>query len=280
MDENIVDVHEYDEVSSLDSNIFYTAVQVAEILGENITTVRSWAKQEVLGDLLDIKRVNGRNVFTKVDIENLKFVQELRSKNFKISQIREIVSKRGFKYAEYDSGLIDTKDPLGFQALAISIAEENNKRLNECILKHENMLREFGVNLLQEVKLMLNENEKNVGSVLDEVCVSLDDKLPAMLNNTKSDIESIVSKEVNEGLNSIPETLDINNKQLKESVDELVSERINDLKIDIQESLEKQLEENQRSNEIIDKLRISMKENKKKSEEKENEGFFKRLFKR
>lgn len=279
MDEHIID-SDYKDVNSLDPDIFYTAVQVAEILGENITTIRSWAKQEVLGDLLDIKRVNGRNVFTKVDIENLKFVQELRSKNFKISQIREIVSKKGFKYAEYDGGLIDTKDPLGFQALAVSISEENNKRLNECILKQENMLREFGITLLKEVKSMMNETEKNVGSVLDEVCVSLDDKLPALLNNTKSEIESIVSKEVKEGLDSIPETLDINNKHLKESIDELVSEKINHLKTDIQESLEKQLEENQRGNEIIDKLRLSMEENKKKNEQEESKGFFKRLFKR
>lgn len=271
---------EYERIEPTDECRYYSATQIADILNENPTTIYNWVKQDIFGDLLGIKMVNGRRVYTKKDIENLKFIKELRKKNYSINQTKDYLSKRGFKYSEYDAGLIDTKDPLGFQALAISIAQENNKKFAEFSQKQEAILKEFGVVLLQEVKSIVSESEKNINSVLDEVCLTLDCKLPDMLNKTKVEIENLVDKEVKEGINTIPGILNINNNHLKDSINTIVADKIDDLKKDMQTEFQKQLEENRQGAETISDLRLLMEERSKKNEEEKNRGFFKKLFKR
>ena len=97
------------EYKSLDDLVYYTATQVAEMVGEPVTTIYSWVKDDCFGDLLNLNKVNGRRVFTKQDIENIRYISELRSRNYSIQQTRDYISKQGFKFGEYDSGLVDPK---------------------------------------------------------------------------------------------------------------------------------------------------------------------------
>lgn len=271
---------EFENVEFLDGGCYYSATQIADILEENPTTIYNWVKQDVFGDLLGIKRVNGRRVYTKDDIENLKFIKELRKKNFSINQTKEYLAKKGFKYSEYDGGLIDTKDPLGFQALAVSIAEENNKKFAEFSKKQETMLKDFGIALLKEVKGMMDENQHDIHSVLDEVCLTIDDKLPKALNDATNDIKEVVSKEVETGLNTIPRTLDISNAHLKDTIEDILDKKVTSMKDEFNETLQKQLEETRKGADMVEKLRLSMSEEKKKYEEEKKLGFLSRLINR
>lgn len=194
----------------------------------------------VFDSILSIEISNKQRRYTNSDIEKMRFLIELKNEGMTIKQIQEYCQQVSF-----DENKIEIKEnnPLSIQTMAKALLEEQKIQLED-----------FKIGLLKELtdhsKQMIIMNQKMLEESRLEVAITVDD---------------VVAEK---------------NEELKSNIELLVSERINDLKIDIQESLEKQLEENQRSNEIIDKLRISMKENKKKSEEKENEGFFKRLFKR
>lgn len=162
---------DYEEIQD---DIYYTAVQVASIIGVDVSVIRSWTKPETFENELDIKRVNGRRVFTKQDIENIKFIKDLRDKNFQIKLIKEWIAKKGFRYAEYDGGLIDPKDPFGFDALSVKITEENQKQLKAFaleIIKENNKLTDFvknKVDKMEEIALDQEEQMKDIKKELQE----------------------------------------------------------------------------------------------------------------
>jgi DNA-binding transcriptional MerR regulator len=168
--EKFTDV-DYEEIQE---DVYYTAVQVASIIGVDVSVIRSWTKPDAFENELDIKRVNGRRVFTKQDIENIKFIKDLRDKKYPVKQIKEVIAKKGFKYAEYDSGLIDPKDPFGFDALSIKITEENKKQLKifiqELINENNKLINTVDnkVNRIEEIALDQEESMKNIQKELQE----------------------------------------------------------------------------------------------------------------
>ena len=190
------------EYEDLNSNIFYTAVQVAEMIDETVNTVRAWSKDSAFGDILDIKRVNGRRVYTMQDVENLKFVKELRRKNYSIAQTREYISKKGFKFGEFDGGLVDQKDPLGYTALAIKITEQNDKKLMEFQKQQELMLDNFKNSLISELGEMLSKRDSEVNKLMDEVCVALDETIPNALSATTEAIRNELTSSVDQLLDT------------------------------------------------------------------------------
>ena len=179
------------EYKSLDDLVYYTATQVAEMVGEPVTTIYSWVKDDCFGDLLNLNKVNGRRVFTKQDIENIRYISELRSRNYSIQQTRDYISKQGFKFGEYDSGLVDPKDPLGFEALAIKLAQKQNEELQEFKNGLVTEMGKFMYNIMQEQKNYLQ-------GVSDELAISLEKKIEKMeklttdmLENSKKNLEDI-----------------------------------------------------------------------------------------
>lgn len=204
------------DFEEIQEDIYYTAVQVATIIGVDVSVIRSWTKPDTFENELDIKRVNGRRVFTKQDIENLKFIKDLRDKNFQIKLIKEWISKKGFRYAEYDGGLIDPKDPFGFDALSIKITEENSKQLKAFVFE------------------IIKENQKLVNIINDKI-ESLDDKIAKIegisidTEESTNEIKNVVSEQskVNEELSRQLEqvnkelaTTKDSNKKLEDKLEE------------------------------------------------------------
>lgn len=175
----------------LDKITYYTAVQVAEEIQEPVSTVRSWAGKD-FGDVLDIERENGRRRFTKEDIKRLKFIKGLRKANMSINQIKEYINKNGFKYANYDSGLVDIKDPLGFQALATALSVEVDTKLNMFMEKLVNQVGEINKRQLEFISQELNESlletldekfiefNSNTSKANEEVAISMDEKFDSL----------------------------------------------------------------------------------------------------
>lgn len=203
------------DYTELKKDIYYTAVQVSEILNEPVTTIRGWAKDDAFGDLLEIQKDNGRRKYTGRDIENLKFIKELIDKKYSYAQIREIISKRGFGFGEYNSGLIDVSDPLGFEALAIKITQKQDEKL---ALMQKNILenlKEFSLHYLKiqeeklnialeefndELSFKLNNQEKSLEEMKDNICTSIDESVSEKLDNSIKEIKetfeiSYVTKE-------------------------------------------------------------------------------------
>lgn len=230
MSEKYTDV----EFQELEDDIYYTAVQVAEILGETDSTIRSWCKDSALGEVLNIKKVNGRNKFTKRDIEKLKFVKELRDRNYSISQTREYISKQGFEYGEYDSGLVDPRDPLGFEALSIRLAQKQNEELQQ-----------FKKDILTEMNkfmyVVMEEQKNYLQGVTDELSISLESKIEKMnnisehiLENTKNKLDEF-AKNIDSNLKNQEKVIldmnKINSEKVSEQINEFQSsfENINSL---------------------------------------------------
>lgn len=158
------------EYKSLDDLVYYTATQVAEIVGEPVTTIYSWVKDDCFGDLLKLNKVNGRRVFTKQDIENIKYIKELRLRNYSIQQTRDYISKQGFEFGEYNSGLVDPKDPLGFEALAIKITQKQNEELQ----RFKNDLAE---KMYEFMEKSLEYQKNYLQAVVDDMSISLESKI-------------------------------------------------------------------------------------------------------
>lgn len=251
MDKNdiIIDVDEYSAVEDL---TYYNAVQVAEIIGEPVSTVRTWTRDDCFGDLLNIKKVNGRRVYVKQDIENLKYIKELRRQNYGIAQTREYISKQGFKYGEYDAGLVDPKDPLGFEALAIKLTQKQNEELQEFKKSLVNEMDKFMHSIMQEQRNYLQ-------GVSDELVISLENKLEKMEKLTTNMLDN--SKK---NLEDISESIDKNiNNQLKnqiKSISKIYEQENTELSNKI-ESMNKSYEENNKiTNESLKEIKDRLEE--------------------
>lgn len=181
MDKDFIDV-DYQEV---DNEIYLTAPQVAQRIKDTDIRVRFWA--DAFGDLIGIEKVNGRKRYKESDVDKFLFIKDLLdNKNFKHDQAKAYISKHGFKYAEFNSGLIDPKDPLGFQALASALTVEVNKQLNlfgEEILK--SVKQELEDSLLKQHQLNLEtkaEIEASVDEIVTDKLNTLDSKFQEITN--------------------------------------------------------------------------------------------------
>ena len=242
------------EYKSLDDLVYYTATQVAEMVGEPVTTIYSWVKDDCFGDLLNLNKVNGRRVFTKQDIENIKYISELRSKNYSIQQTRDYISKQGFKFGEYDSGLVDPKDPLGFEALAIKLAQKQNEELQEfknslvtemgkfmytIMQEQKNYLQRVSDELAMSLESKIEKMEKLTTNMIDnskknleDISVTIDKNIDSQLKNQIEEISKIYEQEnleVSNKLESITKSYEENNEKTTETLNE-VNRLLKDLK--------------------------------------------------
>lgn len=205
------------EYKSLDDLVYYTATQVAEIVGEPVTTIYSWVKDDCFGDLLKLNKVNGRRVFTKQDIENIKYIKELRLRNYSIQQTRDYISKQGFEFGEYNSGLVDPRDPLGFEALAIKITQKQNEELQ----KFKNDLAQ---KIFEFMEQAVEHQKQYLQTVVDDMSISLETKIGRIEEINENTINKTNDKLV-EFTNSINDRL----KEQENNISEIYKESGKDL---------------------------------------------------
>ena len=174
------------EYKDVKNEIYLTAPQIAQKIGDTDIRVRHWA--DCFYDLIGIEKLNGRKKYKESDVERFAFIKDLLdSKNFSHDQVRIYIAKHGFKYAEYDSGLVDTKDPLGFQVLASALSVEVENKLSQ--FKDE-LLTKFSEQLSNQIKLQLEMNlemKAEIESAVDEV---VSEKLDSKLSDLKSYIDT------------------------------------------------------------------------------------------
>ena len=147
-----------------DNECIINAVQLGKRIDEPPSTIRTWA--ESYEDYLYIKKINGRFVYTEASVDQFRFIKEMhRNKGMSHKQIADIISKHGFQYGDFNSGLIDPKDPLGYQALASAIAVENQKQLAEFLSRFVQYQEENNKLVIEKIK---NEVALTVDEVVDD----------------------------------------------------------------------------------------------------------------
>lgn len=217
--DNIIQVDYVD----VDKITYYTAVQVAEEIDEPVSTVRGWSGKDFVEEL-NIKKINSRKCYTKEDIKRLKFIKELRKNNMSINQIKIHIGKNGFKYADYDSGLVNPKDPLGFQALASALSVEVDSKLNIFMDKLAQQVGEMNKQQLERISEGLNEVmidtldekmnefktelEENAKYINTQVAITIDGKLENKFT------------ESNNNINNLKESIQDENRKLESKLEE------------------------------------------------------------
>lgn len=162
-----------------DEECIINAVQIGKVIGEPPSTIRVWAERHQ--EFLYIKKINGRFSYTQASINQFKFIQTLiRDKKFTHELVHEQLSKRGFEYEKYSSGLINLDDPLGFEALASQLAIKNGEQLKEFLMRFMEYQENFKKELKEELKT--------------EVAVSVDEHLEDKLNEFKSEMQIFIDQ--------------------------------------------------------------------------------------
>lgn len=226
------------------SPMYYTRSQVARILDEPADTIGYWSR--TFGKYLNIAISNKNRVYTKKNIEQLKFIKKLkREDGLTTKQIEEYCSEKGFT----EDGLIDQSKPLAIKVVTEALLAEMNTQLAEF---KKDMTKQVAEILIESQKLLLQNNEIALNNIKDEICVTVDE---------------VVSEKMNEKIKNI-------NSSIKETIKEQQDEFIN--KLDKREE-----EAKKRLLEIDNNLKKSMEEQKRQFTEIQNsnkKSFFSRLF--
>lgn len=241
-----------------DDECFVTGVQIGKIIDEPASTIREWAK--TYRDFLYIKKINGNFKYTEKSIEQFKEIKEWRrEKGYPSDVIKDILSKRGQGFGEYDGGLIDPKDPLGFDVLSGKIMKRN-----------EEMLKDFSKALIEHIskrdEMMISQVKEETSITVQEVLETYIPKISDGMVNTIKD-ELATTKDEIIKLREENEKARLENQSLRSENEELLTREINKLKAKV----------NRQSEEIDNKEKELKAKDKELSEEK-NKSVWKRIF--
>lgn len=198
-DKNFIDV-EFNDGNDEDKEIrgeplYYNTIQVAQILGENDSTIRYWTKY--FDDILKITISNKMKRYKKEDIEKLRFIRKLtREDGLTLKQVIEYCSEKGFNF---DNGTIDGNNPLAIQsfisAMTIHMDEQIKSMQGQIIKAQEEMIKS-----LLEMQTKSNELiQEQIAITVDEVIA---DKMEEYFNKVDNR-ELDKTNEMNEKLDNI-----------------------------------------------------------------------------
>ena len=277
-DKKVIDV-EYNDIE-IENVIYLSAPQMAKKVGTTEATIRTWADADVYGDLIEIEKINGRKTYKETQVPCFTFIKDLvENKNMKKSQVRKYISKHGFKYAEYNSGLVDPKDPLGFEALASTLTIEVKKELDE-------FKKDITNDILNQVddrlkKYIMLQGEA-INNVLDNTILKVDEVVSEKLENSLNNITEHINNNLNTKLNNIKSEIatdsEKKSKSIFDKIDDL-SKMTKQQEVEIQNHFEKilksttrierrkEIEEEKKKYSIWNKFKNSISFKKNKDEE-------------
>lgn len=188
-DEHIIDVEYRELKEKFDKTLeekdirgepfYYNAVQVSELLGEKVSTIRYWVV--ALSSVLNIKN----SKFTKTDIMNLLLVKKLKAKGLSLRQIEEYCTENITPPDELS--LEDPKNPIGNKAFLQQfsmVMEELNMNIDNKLSLLDNKITE-----LQELNQSLDEKiEKIIPELISQ---TIEDKISSIVDIKKEIISSI-----------------------------------------------------------------------------------------
>jgi DNA-binding transcriptional MerR regulator len=228
--------------------LFYTASQVAGLIGESLSTVRYWTKR--FEDLLDIDISNKNKQYKKSDIAKLKFIKKLaKTDGLTLQQVEDYCTSKGFDIENIEKAIIDGSNPLAIQTLITGLTIELEEKMdNKFDILYEKIYQTLD-NFLQLQKDMNLENKAEIESSVD------------MIMSNKSEQ---IKKDIQQEVFTIADKLDNQSIQLQQKFQSIIDEN------------EKNATE--RDVKMTDNLNKNMEYTKKQYEEeqgnKKHKGFF------
>lgn len=255
-----------------DDECIVTAVHISKVLDIPASTIRVWARD--LEEYLYIKKINGNFKYTQASIEQFKEIKMYRDKDYPIELIRDIFKKRGEGFGKFDGGLVNPKDPLGYDVLAEKILSKNEKMMKDFTLALTNHLDKREAHLIekvqQEVSITVQEVlESNLPNVSTEVI----NKITSEIQSNNKNLTDIVSTDIEGYLkNNQAQTIESIQKENEDLIEEL-KQQSNKMDKFIEETSERYKEETK----LFNELRNKMDERKETYEKKKGLfGFFKK----
>jgi glutamyl-tRNA reductase len=117
------------------------------------------------------------------------------------------------QYSQYDGGLIDPKDPFGYEALSSAISQ-----------KTENQLKEFLVNF---VKYQDKNNENIIKSITTEVEQTIQEQIEESMSDIEKELQSqkeankLLSQQLSDVQQELSLTKETNQKQLESQSEQI-----------------------------------------------------------
>lgn len=241
--ETVIDV-EYASINSdnesIMNDVYVTMPYIAQKIGVSSSRVYHWSDE--FGDIIDKLNNNesnnsngNRKRYRESNVKTFALIKDLiDTQHFSHEQVRTYLIKQGEEYSEYDSGLINPKDPLGFQALASALTIEVKEQLNMFSLQLTN-------EITTQVKELLNQQNDKYMQINTEMQGSVDDIISEKVNEISETIAQSV-KDMNNSVSQVNnsiQTLHKNNKnrdiilvnKLKQSMENTQQEYLNELKL-------------------------------------------------
>lgn len=272
-----VDFHELNDELTKDMNgepFYYKASQVAQIVGEPVSTIRYWTTQ--FDKLLKVEVSNKARAYTKTNIEQLLFIKKLAKEDgMTLKQIESYCSEHGFT----KDGLVDQSKPLAIKVVTEAIMDDVNKQLLEF---EQHMIKDM-TNIMTELgKALITMQEESSEKIKEQLALTIDDVVTTSMNekleNIKESIKSEISSNIenNKTLKCIEENISKSSEDNKKLISEMIKQKeesdknLHDI---IKESNEKEEKRNQKM------LRIQEQIEELKEMESKKKGFWGRLFK-
>jgi len=221
-----------------DEECMTTAVKIGEIIEEPASRIRKWA--EYHEDNLYIKKINGRFAYTQKSVEQFKFIKDLKqNKNMTHEQIRQHMQKHGMHYSKYDGGLIDPRDPFGYEALSSAISQKTQEQLKEFLTNFIQYQEQSNQNLVKAVTL---EVEQTVQDLVEESISGIEKELESQKENNRIlsqqlsiiqqelEVTQNINKKLEYKLESQSEQIKTNFNDMSEKIIKENSKMINDFK--------------------------------------------------
>ena len=197
--------------------LFYSTIQVAELVGVDASTIRYWSKR--FDNLLDIQVSNKNKQYRKSDISKLKFIKKLAKEDgLSLQQVEDYCSTKGFNLEDIENAVLDQSNPLAVQVFTSAVMSEINQNLNsfaEKLLAQIDEKNKYHIISQQEL------NEK----LREEIVTTVDEVVSEKLDTKLTELKDFIDAREIEATKRDNEMIDIIKNNMEQKKEESVNEK-------------------------------------------------------
>jgi len=197
--------------------LFYSTIQVAELVGVDASTIRYWSKR--FDNLLDIQVSNKNKQYRKSDISKLKFIKKLAKEDgLSLQQVEDYCSTKGFNLEDIENAVLDQSNPLAVQVFTSAVMSEINQNLNSFA---EKLLAQIDEKNKNHIISQQELNEK----LREEIVTTVDEVVSEKLDTKLTELKDFIDAREIEATKRDNEMIDIIKNNMEQKKEESVNEK-------------------------------------------------------
>jgi len=197
--------------------LFYSTIQVAELVGVDASTIRYWSKR--FDNLLDIQVSNKNKQYRKSDISKLKFIKKLAKEDgLSLQQVEDYCSTKGFNLEDIENAVLDQSNPLAVQVFTSAVMSEINQNLNSFA---EKLLAQIDEKNKNHIISQQELNEK----LREEIVTTVDEVVSEKLDTKLTELKDFIDAREIEATKRDNEMIDIIKNNMEQKKEESINEK-------------------------------------------------------